>query len=96
MWSEYFRRISRSLKPASSSSSSGRRWSTTSVPRDSLVTVSTVLALATAFPAHAVLGCQTCAPRRQCHAVGDDERGVEADAELSDEMCVFGFIGGEL
>ena len=43
-----------------------------------------------------MLGRQTRAPRRQCDAIGDDERGVEADAELSDEMCVLGFVGCEV
>ena len=48
-----------------------------------------VVPLTRAFPAHAVFRGQAGAPRDQRDAVGDDERGVEADAELSDEMRVF-------
>ena len=55
-----------------------------------------VVALAGALPAHAVLGAESGAARDQRHAVGDDERRIEPDAELADEVRVFGAIGREL
>ena len=97
MWSEYFRRMSRRRWPESSSSSSGRRCRMTSVPRVGLSTVSTVK------PPSPVLSQRTpcSAPRparrvTQRHPVGDDERRVEADAELADEVRILGAVGGQL
>ena len=55
-----------------------------------------VAAFSRALPADAVLGGQAGAPRDQGHPVGDDEGGVEADAELSDEVRVLGPVGGQL
>ena len=55
-----------------------------------------VAALSRALPADAVLGGQAGAPRDQGHPVGDDEGGIEADAELSDEVRILGPVGGQL
>ena len=55
-----------------------------------------VAAFARALPADAVLGGQAGAARDQCHPVGDDEGRVEADAELPDELSIFGAVGGQL
>ena len=43
-----------------------------------------------------MLGAEAGAPRDEGHPVGDDERRVEPDAELADEMRVLGAVGGEL
>src|SRR4029078_2523097 len=55
-----------------------------------------VVAFARALPAHAVVGRQSRATGDQRDTVGDDERRVEADTELSDEMRILGAIRGEL
>ena len=55
-----------------------------------------VVALAGAFPLHAVIGGRAGPPGDQRHAVGDDEGGIEADAELPDQVGVLGAVGGEL
>jgi hypothetical protein len=47
-----------------------------------------VVTFTRALPAHPVLWCEPSAARRERDALGDDERGVEADAELADEMRV--------
>ena len=49
-----------------------------------------VAALARAFPSDARVGCGAGAAGHERHALGDDERGVETDAELADEMRVPG------
>ena len=54
-----------------------------------------VLALAVALPAHAVLGGHSGAPRDERHLVRDDERRIEADAELADEVRVFRLVAGQ-
>ena len=43
---------------------------------------------ALAAPAHALIGAEAGAPRLDRDAVGDDEAGVEADAELADQVGV--------
>ena len=69
----------------------------TSVPRVAFSTVfDRVAAFARALPADAVLGGQAGAARDERHPVGDDEGGVEADAELPDEVRVLGAVGGQL
>ena len=54
-----------------------------------------VVAFAGALPRHALLGGQPGAAGGQRHAIGDDEGGVEADAELPDELRVLGGVGGQ-
>ena len=48
-----------------------------------------VVATAIGLPAHAVFGRKTGATRGQRDTVGHDKRGVETDAELSDQVGVF-------
>src|SRR5438105_412086 len=48
-----------------------------------------------AFPAHALGRRQTRATCRQGHLVGDDERRVEADAELADQVRVLRLVAGQ-
>ena len=55
-----------------------------------------IAAFSRALPTDTVPGGQAGAPRDQGHAVGDDEGGVEADTELSDEVRVLGAVGGQL
>ena len=55
-----------------------------------------VLALAAALPAHRLPGAESGPAGRQRDAVGDDERRVEADAELADELRVLRLVAGEL
>src|SRR5690606_18603580 len=52
-----------------------------------------VLPFARALPAHTLIRRQAGAPRRQRDAVGNDERGVEADAELADELRLLRTVG---
>ena len=55
-----------------------------------------VAAFPGALPADTVLGGHAGAAREQRDPVGDDEGGVESDAELPDEVSVLGPIGGQL
>jgi hypothetical protein len=54
-----------------------------------------VIAFAGALPSHAVPGLKARAAREERHPVGDDERGVEADAKLADQLGILGAIGRE-
>src|SRR5882757_3562614 len=54
-----------------------------------------VITLAGAFPPDAVLDAEIRAAREDRHPVGHDERGVEADAELADELRILRVIGCE-
>ncbi len=53
-------------------------------------------AAAVGLPAHALVGLLAGAARTDGHLVGDDERGVEADAELADQMRVLLLVAGQL
>ncbi len=55
-----------------------------------------VVAGALGFPAHAVLGREAGAAGGERDAVGDDEGGVEADAELADQRGVLLLVAGQL
>jgi hypothetical protein len=88
--------MSRIFQPDRKSSSPSRRCSVTSVPRSGLLDgLERVLAGALGFPADAVLGGQSGAAGGQRHAVGDDERRVEPDAELADQVGVLRLVAGE-
>ena len=79
------------------SSSPSRRCRITSVPRSARVDrLDLELARAVARPAHALLGRQAGAARLDGDAVGDDEAGVEADAELADQVGVLLLVAFEL
>ena len=52
--------------------------------------------LAAALPADRAVRGDSGAPRRQGHAVRHDERRVEADAELADELRVVRLLAGQL
>jgi hypothetical protein len=56
----------------------------------------TLLAVHGAFPAHAMLLGEAGAAGGERHLVGDDEAGIEADAELADELGVLLLVAGEL
>ena len=53
------------------------------------------VALAAGFPAHAWFGLDAGAARNHGHLVGDDERGIEADAELADQVRILGLVAGQ-
>ena len=48
------------------------------------------------FPAHGLIRRQPGAARRHRHPVGDDEGGIEADAELADQVRVLLLVAREL
>src|SRR5690606_12680770 len=54
------------------------------------------LAGAFGLPAHRLVGGQPRAARDDDDAVGDDERRIEADAELADQLRVARLVAGEL
>ena len=54
-----------------------------------------VIALAGALPMHTVLGGEPRPSGAERHPVGDDERGIEAHAELADQRSVLGGFGGQ-
>src|SRR5205823_2832898 len=54
-----------------------------------------VLPLAGGLPANPVAGGQAVPAGGQGHAVGHDKRGVEADAELADEVSVLTLVAAE-
>ncbi len=54
-----------------------------------------VFALPVAFPAHPVLGAHPRAAGHQGHAVRNDEGGIEAHAELPDQVGVLGLVAGQ-
>ena len=54
-----------------------------------------VLAGAVGLPAHRLAGGPPGAPRQERDPVGDDERRVEADAELADEARVLRLVAGQ-
>ncbi len=55
-----------------------------------------VAAFAGTLPPYAVLGREARASGDERHPIGDDERGVEAHAELSDEVCIPRAVGRQL
>ena len=55
-----------------------------------------VVTVAGAFPADTVIGGEAGAPRRQRHAVGDDERRIEPDPKLADQQRVLRLVAGQL
>ena len=55
-----------------------------------------VVPLPRALPPHRLRGLEAGAPRLQHDALGDDERGVEPDAELTDELGVRRPVPGQL
>ncbi len=87
----------RSRQGSRKSFSSSFRCRTTSVPRRSAcrLGLQRVAAAAVGLPAHAMLGTESRAPGDQRHLVGDDEGGVETDAELADELSVHGLVAGQ-
>ncbi len=98
MWSEYLPTMDFSFQVERNSSSPSRRCRITSVPRSARVDrLDLELAGAFAAPAHAFF--RLAAPaRRDSHgdAVGDDEAGVEADAELADQVGVLLLVALQL
>ena len=97
MWSEYLRRIVRSAMPDSSSSSSGRRCRMTSVPR-----VSCAIGFDACSRPRRALSQRTpssaASPARRVTSVTRSATmndGVEADAELADQLRVLGAVGGQ-
>ena len=96
MWSEYLRRIDFSFQPPRNSSSPSRRCSVTSVPRVGLVDhLDRVVALAGRLPLHGLAGLDAGAAGNHGHLVGDDERRIEADAELADQVRILGLVAGQ-
>jgi hypothetical protein len=55
-----------------------------------------VVALSCRFPAYAMFLRQAGAPRGQRDTVGDDEAGIEADAELADQLRILLLVAAEL
>ena len=55
-----------------------------------------VFALAAGLPQHAVFRPHAGAAGAQRDLVGDDEAGIEADAELADQIRILGLIAGQL
>ena len=55
-----------------------------------------VRALAGTLPADAVVGRGSRPSRHKRHALGHDEGGVEADAELTDQLRVLGGVGCQM
>ena len=91
MWSEYLRRIARSRRAGQQLVLARPQvQDDVGAARRLLDRLDGVLAFARALPLHAVLGGQAGAAREQRDAVGDDEGGVEADAELADQAGVLG------
>ena len=69
----------------------------TSVPRVGLSTVSSVNSPSPSDSQRTpVLGGEAGAAGGQRHLVGDDEGGIEADAELADQLRVLLLVAGEL
>ena len=65
------------------------------VPRSGSSTVATrELAVAARLPVHARSGIEPGAARIDVDPVGDDERGIEADAELADQLRVLLLVAG--
>jgi hypothetical protein len=54
-----------------------------------------VFTAAARLPPDAMLFRKPAAPRGECHPVSDDERGVEADPELADQVRVAGLVAGQ-
>ena len=54
-----------------------------------------ILAAAGRFPAHAVLSAESGAARDQRYLVSRNERRIEADAELADQVRVLRLVAGE-
>jgi hypothetical protein len=53
------------------------------------------IALAAGFPAHGLIGLDAGAAGNDGHLVGDDERGIETDAELADQVGILGLVAGQ-
>src|SRR5690606_28888149 len=53
------------------------------------------LSVAARLPMHARRSTFTRAAGEDLHALGDDERGIEPDAELADELRVLLLVAGE-
>jgi hypothetical protein len=64
------------------------------VPRPSFSTIE--FAAAVRFPAHALVRGFTGTPSQHRHLVGDDERRIEAHAELPDQVGVLLLVAGQL
>ena len=87
MWSEYLRMIF-SFQPPRNSSSPSRRCRMTSVPRPPFSTISMEKSPSPGrFPADRLILGHAGAARNHGDLVGDDERGIEADAELADQVA---------
>ena len=96
MWSEYLRMIDASFQRDRKSSWPSRRCSVDlGAAGGALDGLDRVLALAGRLPAHALRGGAARPPGDERHPVGDDERRVEADAELADEPRVLCRVAGE-
>ena len=54
-----------------------------------------VVALAAGFPAHRLVGFDAGAAGNHRHLVGDDEGGIETDAELADQVGILGLVAGQ-
>ena len=93
-WSEYCRITERRRKPSANSAASSRSLSVTRVPRGGFGRgLDGEVLLARRHPARA--GVLPGAPREHLHFGGDDERAVEADAELADQGAVGLLVAGE-
>ena len=89
--------IARSRVPSRRSSWPSRRCSVISVPRPALLDrLDGELAAAVGLPAHALVRLLAGAAGQHRHLVGDDERGIEAHAELADQVRVLLLVAGEL
>ena len=96
MWSEMLRRISRSFTPEQFVLLGAQVQGHLGAARLLADGFDGVVALARTLPPNPMLSGRTSATRDQRDAVRDDEGGVEADAELSDEIFVLGPVGREL
>ena len=86
--------------PASGCDSSAKscspslRCSTMRVPRSAVQRLDAELAVAARLPVHARRRIEAGAARIDVDAVGDDERRIEADAELADQLRVLLLVAG--
>src|SRR6185437_1916775 len=54
-----------------------------------------IIALTTGFPADAMFGCKAGATCEERYLVRHDERRIETDAELTNQMRILGLVAGQ-
>ena len=54
-----------------------------------------VITFATRLPAHCLIGFEAGATGNHRYLVGNDERRIEADAELADQVRILGLVAGQ-